>query len=167
MQEILKILNNNFKLYTCCQVGIDTTISALFSEMYDMTLFIDSNSDWSEKAYPKSISTEKLFYTEPSEVFEYLDYYSPRFDILYVHDRNSLDFQRKIINIFTKNKTKVILAHPNTFKFDSTGYSEISIKDEEGEYRLYYLDILYNAIDEYFKIDQPSRRQRNIKHKRN
>lgn len=153
MKEIIKILNNNLKLYTCVQVGLDTELSKEFSEVYDMTLFIDSNSDWSEKVFPNNICTENLFYSENKEVYEYLEYYSPEFDLLYIHDRNSLDFQRRVLNFFIKKRTKVILAHPNTFRFDSKGYREISIRHDGGEYRLYYLDIIHEALNNFFNQD--------------
>lgn len=154
MEQILKVLNNNLKLHTCAQVGLDTTLSGFFSETYNYTFFIDSNSEWSNKVLPQTDFTDKLLYSDQSEVFEYLEYFKPEFDMAYIYGRGDLDFQRSVINYFIKSKTKIILTHPDTFDFESNEYTKMRFLDGPLEYKLHYRDIIRAVIDEYFEYGQ-------------
>jgi len=155
MDKILSLIQKHYKITTATQVGLDTELFPILQESFWSVTFIDDKSEWSHKVTKqiKSPDTCNSFLYRDIEKdlikdLEYLDYET---DFVYIHNRHSADFKRLVFNFFLKRKTKFILTHPSVITGNTNNHKRVTIHTTEGAYKLFYLDIIYEEFEAYFR----------------
>jgi hypothetical protein len=155
MKKIFKLLQKHHKLTTATQIGLDTDLIHILPEYFWSATFIDNKSEWSYKTINQlSIYTNcnSLLYRDiESEVIPDLEYLEYDTDFVYIHNRHSAEFKRVIFNYFLKKKTKFILVHPSVIVGNTNKYKKIILNTAEGAYKLFYIDIIYEELEEHFR----------------
>lgn len=148
IKHLISVLNNKYKLYTAAQIGLDTKTSKILSDYFDYTYLYGHDDGWSETCLRSVEWTNSYLYKSLANLQEYLNYFELGFDFVYIHNRDSADFQREMYQHFMYGKTPFILTHPDVYSSRGANYSVINFLTEEGEYKLYYLDVARNAVNE-------------------
>lgn len=146
LTKTIQRVTSNFKLYTAAQFGMDHDVSLLLKDNFDLVTFFDRETDWSWKIYSEisDKNTAKYFSDTLLKDFEYLD---RSYDLIYVHNRGTSSFKRNVLNSVARMNTKFILSHPSVIAPDFLNYSKVTLQTEEGNYALYYLDLVKLELD--------------------
>lgn len=150
LKKTIETLLKNHKIYTAAQFGVGANTSAEMLEFFPHVSFYDVETDYSWKVIEELNCKycTKMFLEDPFEDLKYLD---NTYDFAYVHNRFDADTRRSILNYLYKKDTKFILAHPTVLKTNPSGYQVLSLNTEEGEYRLYYLDLVFSNKDNFLE----------------
>lgn len=149
-EPIIKILKNNFKINTACQIGLDDNISFLLADNFDYCMFYDFDSDFPHKVKKELDDVNTDFYLS-DDLLKSIEYFDREYDFCYIHNRGSASFRRDCFTHMIRNHTKFILSHPNVITPSYPSHQVIRFYSSEGEYCLFYDDILLREVQKLNK----------------
>ena len=157
LKTIINLIQKHYKVTTAAQVGLDTEVSEVLKDYFWSTTYIEDKSEWTFKVFKdlKTDDTNLRTYTNlETELLEELEYLEFEVDFLYIHSRHSSNFKREVFNFFSNNKTKFIITHPSVITGSTNRYKKITFHAVEGDYKLFYLDLLQEELEELQRKNQ-------------
>ena len=135
--SILKILWQEYQIYTSVQIGSDTEVASILAEKSVSFTLINENTEWGNKTKLNHEFTTNILFDEETEVFDFIK--ETQFDFAYIHNIGTFDYLKTCNDLLKLNRAKIILGHHKNYPImsvPSLGYKSINLP---GGYILQYL----------------------------
>jgi len=151
LDKVLETLNNNFKLSTAVQVGMDDEVCHILPNIFWHTIYYDYENDKTIDKYHSIVENESTdieprFFTQEEDFMEDIKYHQLTTDFIYIHNRVTKDFSHRLFRYFSKNRTLFMLTHPDVITNDCSYYQKLRFASDKGDFILFYLDVLYESL---------------------
>lgn len=140
VNTLIDTIAKTYRVKTAIQIGEDFKFLPALSQNFDSVCLIDND------AVPSFDNVYQIRHNSSDSYLNELEYKRTNFDLAYLHNYHTKDFQRNAFVWLVHQKIKFIVAHPDAFTTKAGGYSRMRFADR-GIYTVFYADVLLNELE--------------------